>query len=161
MSCCWRWRRLIHGLAENVILIIVSTALKYPSGKYWWSLKLWIDVLDLCDMIVERACRKEQENCWVLACADLPQNYQVWNKFTFMIKLFILFMIQICVLFMCSIHCKQGEGAFTNTWIVMDRAIKRQLASKYTMEGTSTRSKFADYRISKCIQGTKNLSSYK
>ena len=54
-----------------------------------------------------------------------------------------------------KVRLKICECAFTNTWIVMDKAIKRQLTSKYTMEGTSTRSKFADYRIFKCIQGKK------
>jgi len=36
----------------------------------------WVDVLDLCDSILERACRKEHDTSWVLAC-DLPQNKQV------------------------------------------------------------------------------------
>lgn len=36
----------------------------------------WVDVLDLCDTILEKACKKEHEHSWVLAC-DLQQHKQV------------------------------------------------------------------------------------
>ena len=36
----------------------------------------WVDVLDLCDSILEKACRKDHEHSWVLAC-DLLPNKQV------------------------------------------------------------------------------------
>lgn len=35
----------------------------------------WADVLDICDEVLEQACRKK-EGTWTLPC-DLPQNVQV------------------------------------------------------------------------------------
>jgi len=36
----------------------------------------WVDVLNICDNVLERACQKENESSWVLAC-DLPENKNV------------------------------------------------------------------------------------
>lgn len=36
----------------------------------------WADVLDLFDGVLEKACKKETEKSWTLAC-DLPCNLEV------------------------------------------------------------------------------------
>ena len=36
----------------------------------------WADVLDICDEVLERACKKENDSQWILPC-DLPQNGKV------------------------------------------------------------------------------------
>ena len=41
----------------------------------------WVDVLNICDSVLERACQKENESIsWVLAC-DLPENKNVSTTF--------------------------------------------------------------------------------
>lgn len=64
----------LKACSEDELLAELKKIETWTYGKC--ELYHWVDVLDLCDSILERACRKEHENSWVLAC-DLPQNKQV------------------------------------------------------------------------------------
>jgi len=64
----------LKSCSEDEILAELKKIETWTYGKC--ELYHWVDVLDLCDTILERACRKDHENSWVLAC-DLPQNQQV------------------------------------------------------------------------------------
>lgn len=42
----------------------------------------WIDILDICDAILEEAAMRAGENTWTLAC-DLPHKSEVWWMVSF------------------------------------------------------------------------------
>ena len=67
----------LKSCSEDELLVELKKIETWTYGKC--ELYHWVDVLDLCDTILERACRKEHENSWVLAC-DLPQNKQVYKS---------------------------------------------------------------------------------
>jgi E3 ubiquitin-protein ligase HUWE1 len=64
----------LKSCSEDELLAELKKIETWTYGKC--ELYHWVDVLDLCDSILERACHKECENSWVLAC-DLSQNKQV------------------------------------------------------------------------------------
>ncbi|XP_032797159.2 LOW QUALITY PROTEIN: E3 ubiquitin-protein ligase HUWE1 [Daphnia magna] len=64
----------LKSCSEDELLVELKKIETWTYGKC--ELYHWVDVLDLCDSILERACHKEHENSWVLTC-DLPQNKQL------------------------------------------------------------------------------------
>jgi E3 ubiquitin-protein ligase HUWE1 len=55
----------------------------------------WIEILDVCDAILEQATKRENPNSWVLAC-DVADNDQVRNAYRFL-SAFIINLCCYCV----------------------------------------------------------------
>ena len=64
----------LKSCSEDELGVTLKNIVTWKYGQC--DLNDWVDVLDRCDSIFERACLKECDNSWVLPC-DLQNNKKV------------------------------------------------------------------------------------